>query len=188
MTPLRRIRTVLQAELKNAQRIVVLAVGSSLRGDDAAGLLTGAYLQKKLDPLLNDRVLILFGETAPENLSGQVRAFAPSHVLVLDAIDGEPLPGAVVVHPVDRSDDNASCSTHGLPLRLLVLYLIHELSCKVTILGLQAASREIAAPPTKIVRAAARKLAGLLSQLLPLALNPPRPRSAVARVEKPAGD
>ena len=86
----------LRARLDKASRIAVLAVGSSLRGDDAAGLLTARRLQKLRWPK-RPSVKVLLGETAPENLTGEIRAYQPTHLVVIDAIDSEPGDGIALL-------------------------------------------------------------------------------------------
>ncbi len=75
-------------------------------------------------------------EEAPENFTGAVRAFAPSHVLVLDAASAGFPPGTVF--PVDPSAvPDEDVSTHRTPLSTLADYLERTVGCRVLVLGIE---------------------------------------------------
>ena len=95
---------------------------------------------------------VFFGETTPENLTGEIRAFGPSHVVILDAADLGRRPGTVELVPVDAPSLSVSASTHGLPLEVLANYLRQSIGCDVLVLGIQPASRQFGRPPSKSVR------------------------------------
>ena len=63
----------LKPELKGASKIVVLGVGSELRGDDIAGILAAENLKGKT----SDKLQVLIGGTAPENLTGEIKKLKP---------------------------------------------------------------------------------------------------------------
>jgi hydrogenase 3 maturation protease len=76
---------------------------------------------------------------APENSSGELRALAPSHVIIVDAADMGEAPGTVKL--LDPSEaGGASFATHGLPLSVLAAYLTTEMGCKVIMIGVQPRS------------------------------------------------
>lgn len=128
---------------KEAQRIAVVGVGSDIRGDDEAGILTVNYLDgilKKIDGTSKINIRLFWGGTAPENLSGQIRNYSPTHLLFIDAVDAEKNPGEVVFFSTQEEISGFSFSTHRLPLFLLAEYLNNSIGCKVLCLGIQPKS------------------------------------------------
>jgi hydrogenase 3 maturation protease len=157
------LTTILKRKLDGAARIAVLAVGSSLRGDDAAGLLVAAHLAKAPPASAAAPQLRVFvGETAPENLTGEIRQFQPTHLLIVDAADFGGTPGQVELIDPAALTQSMSASTHGLPLSVVASYLRESLGCQVFILGLQPASREFGRPVSAEVLRAAEELAALI--------------------------
>jgi len=131
------LRQPLQEILKGAHKIVVVGVGNSLRSDDGFGLLAAQLLLKKLPK--REKVEILLGESAPENLTGSIRKLKPSHVVLIDCAEMGLSVGSVkIIDPATIS--GVSASTHNLPLGLLLHYLEEEIKCKCFILGIQPKS------------------------------------------------
>jgi len=129
--------------LSGAERLAVLGAGSTLRGDDAAGMVLTERLQERFIDAKNIRCYP--GETAPENYSGSIMRFYPTHLLVVDAADMGEMPGAVF--PVDPKDvGGISCCTHMLPLKVMLTYLAQETGAKLLLLGIQPKSMEFEAP------------------------------------------
>jgi hydrogenase 3 maturation protease len=117
--------------------VVLLGVGSELRGDDAAGI----RIAQRMESLHLPGVSALDGGTAPENLTGEIRRLSPSHLIIIDSADmGDP-PGAVrLLDPDDIG--GMSFGTHALPLSVLAGFLSKETGCRVTIMGIQPRSLE----------------------------------------------
>lgn len=123
-------------------RIAILGIGSTLRSDDAAGVLVARRLTESGLFLDLDSVLVLEAGHAPENCTAALRRFAPDIVLLIDAADlGKP-PGAIRWIGMDEID-GISASTHSLPLSMLAKYLSLELDCEVKLLGIQPGSVEV---------------------------------------------
>ncbi|MCE5236015.1 MAG: hydrogenase 3 maturation endopeptidase HyCI [Clostridiaceae bacterium] len=141
--------------LSGAERLAVLGAGSTLRGDDAAGMVLIEYLTERFGAKENMRCYP--GETAPENYSGSIRRFAPTHLLVVDAADmGFP---SGEVFPIDPNDvGGLSCCTHMLPLKVMLTYLAEEIGAKLLLLGIQPESMEFEAPLTAKAEAAVNAL------------------------------
>ena len=137
-------------------RIAIIGVGHVLCGDDAAGVIAAKTLYDAYQD--QDRVLILFGGSAPENLSGSLRRYAPDLVIMIDAADFSDTPGAI--RWLDwRTTSGLSASTHTLPLRLVCSYLTEEIGCSVALLAIQPArvsygpmSREVDRSTQEIVQ------------------------------------
>jgi hypothetical protein len=70
---------------------IILTVGNRMMGDDAAGPLLAALLQRSPAPGWQ----VLDGGLAPENVVHRVRAIAPGRVLIVDAAEMELEPGEV---------------------------------------------------------------------------------------------
>ena len=165
MTPLRM--DTLRPHLAGAKRVAVLGIGSTLRGDDVAGrLAAAAFRQAWRAARRAPRVVVFLGETAPENLTGEIRRFRPSHLIMLDAADMGREPGCVERIPADRTVANSAMSTHSLPLRMLGEYLRDSGVGEVVIVGIQPLSCEFGKEPSDAVRAAAREVAAALMRSL----------------------
>lgn len=146
---------------RTPNRIVIVGVGSSLRSDDAAGLRIAEELRKLDLP----SVLVLLGDTAPENVTGEIRRALPSHVIFVDAAKFGETPGAVrLVDSVEIG--GMSSSTHTLPLEVIADYLKQELGCRVLFLGLQPKVVEFGEGLSEEVAAAVAETVATLAQAL----------------------
>lgn len=164
-------RVHLAERLRGAQRIAVLAVGSALRGDDVAGLLVAQHVDRLLSregcehasrrPLAPE-IRTFMGETAPENLTGEIKRFAPTHLIVVDAADCWTDVGHVGIIGSDAPSGNLSFSTHSLPLAVMTDYLSRFIQCQVVMIGIQAAARAFGQPPSAQVLASANELAAAI--------------------------
>lgn len=104
------------------------------KGDDRLGCALAQALAKKL-PVCPD-IRIVSGGEAPENFTGTIRVFAPSHVILLDAVDHDLAPGTVFLAD-ERSILLGDMTSHHLPLRLLMRFLGASLPCRVILVGVQ---------------------------------------------------
>lgn len=125
-----------RAIVADLPRLAILGIGHPLRRDDAAGM----EVCERLRPALGARndTLIVNGGPAPENCVGQLRAFAPDRVVVIDAARMGRPPGTL--RRIDPSDsDGWGASSHTLPLPMFCRYLEQTLGCDVTLLGIEPA-------------------------------------------------
>lgn len=143
----------------------MLAVGSDLRGDDAAGLLVAHHL-KGLPRFKCPRMKIFLGETAPENLTGEIKKYKPTHLVVIDSADTQGAPGKVAVLELDGEILGTSFCTHALPITIMLRYLLKSIPCQIVILGIQPLSMEFNKPATKSVQLAALRVARHIHQVL----------------------
>lgn len=121
--------------------MVVLGVGSELRGDDAIGL----KVVEKLQEVNNPRLVALAGGTVPENLTGEIKRLKPSHLIIVDAADLKEAPGTIkLINPEEIG--GYSFSTHALPLKVLIDFIREDWPCKVTIIVVQPKSLSFNAP------------------------------------------
>jgi len=156
---------LLKGKLRGARRLAVLGAGSTLRADDAAGIRAVEQLQDSFAPDKYPELLCCAGETAPENFSGKIRRFRPSHLLVLDAADLGLPPGAVREIPVQCVGGPTYCS-HMLPLRVMIDYLAGETGCAATLLGIQYQSLAFDGGMTAPVRDSVAALCAALGCVL----------------------
>jgi len=160
---LKNLRQALETppKLQSRRRIVVVGVGSALRSDDVAGI----RIAERLHELAIDGVHTVIGHTAPENVTGEIRRFAPSHVLFVDAADLGQAPGSVRVF--ESADiGGMTSSTHTLPLHVIADYLKKELGCRVLFLGLQPKSLEFGDVISGEVAAAIEETVAALAEAL----------------------
>jgi hydrogenase 3 maturation protease len=157
---------ILKQKLSNAQRVAVLGVGSELRGDDIAGLLAARQIKentknKSSAPLLQ----VFIGETAPENLTGEIKQFAPTHLIVIDAAELNKEPGHIEVMGLEKISGASFC-THSLPLKVIIGYLLESFKFEPIVIGIQPKTLTFGAEPTKEVITAAKDLAKTIAKLL----------------------
>lgn len=131
------------------RRVAVVGVGHALRGDDAAGL----ALAERAAPLSGERLLVLEGGPAPENITGVLRRFKPELVLLVDAAEMGATPGAVRWLSADDVE-GLSATTHTMPLSILAHYLEQEFGCQVYLIGIQPAQNGIGQPLSQAVERA----------------------------------
>jgi hydrogenase 3 maturation protease len=154
------LQAILRSSLAGASRIAVLGIGAELRGDDAAGSLIAQRLKARLSAEEMQRVLPVFGGAAPENVTGEICEFEPSHVLMIDAAALGLAPGeGRLIGPEEIS--GVSFSTHMLPISILIAFLQERLpSARILALGLEPRGTELLAPPSKEILAAVDAIVG----------------------------
>ena len=137
-----QIKTILKDKLKDAQRVAVLGIGSPLRADDAAGLMIVQELKTYIKHKKKRNLLKVFlGETAPENLTGQIKKFKPTHLIIIDAVDFHLETGALRVVDI-RAEAGVSFSTHRVPVGIFRDYLYKSIHCETILIGMQPGSTE----------------------------------------------
>lgn len=160
-----RLKAALKTRLKGARKPALLAVGSDLRADDAAGLLVAGHL-KNLSPPLGRRLKVFLGDTAPENLTGPIKRYAPSHLIVVDSAESGAATGAVSVMDVSDAIGGTTFSTHYLPLTIMLRYILESIDCEVIIIGIQPASLMFGAATSKAVEKSAARVAAAIHEAL----------------------
>jgi len=136
------IKTILRDKLKNAQRVAVLGIGSELRADDAAGLIIAKELKAYIKDKKKKSLLKVFlGQTAPENLTGQIKKFKPTHLIVIDAVDFHLKTGSLRVVDI-CTEAGVSFSTHRVPIGIFRDYLYKSIQCETILIGMQPGSTE----------------------------------------------
>jgi hydrogenase 3 maturation protease len=152
-------------QLQGAEKVFVLGIGMDWKSDDRLGVALAQTLAKKLpaDP----GIRIISGGEAPENFTGAIRAFLPSHVILLDAVDHGLAPGTAFLAD-EQSITVGDMTSHHLPLRLLMRFLGTSLPCRVILVGVQPQTllpgNRLSAPVKKTLPALAEFLAQALRE------------------------
>lgn len=120
----------------------MLGIGSPLRADDAVGLMIAQELKDYIKDKKRKNLLKVFlGETAPENLTGQIKKFKPTHLIVIDAVDFHLKAGSLRVVDI-CTEAGASFSTHRVPIGIFRDYLYKSIGCETILIGMQPGSTE----------------------------------------------
>lgn len=164
--PNQNLKSGLKKKLSGVTRLAVLGIGSRLRQDDIAGILAAQYLEEAFQHRKSGIPLkIFFGESAPENITGKIRDFNPSHIIIVDSADIQDTAGKIAFIPADDIGCS-SFSTHRMPLKMLVDYLSQMLKCNIIIIGIQPKSLSLKGKPSLEVRKSARLLADVIKEVL----------------------
>jgi len=131
----------LTSETGEPPRVAIVGIGNNLRNDDAAGMLVARELLHRERAADVSHLLVIQAGHAPENVTGELRSFAPELILLIDAAEMRDVPGAICWVPI-QSIEGMSASTHSLPLSMLARYLTLELNCMVALIGIQPKSNE----------------------------------------------
>jgi len=155
------LKTILEKKLKNAKKIAVLGIGSELRADDAAGFLVAEELKKIKDSKLK----VFLGSTAPENLTGEIIRYKPTHIIIIDSADTDQKPGFILL--VDPEEvGGVSFSSHMLPIKMIVDYLLESLKCEIIIIGIQPKILTFGETISKEVKKSAKQISNVIRQIL----------------------
>ncbi|MFH0839540.1 MAG: hydrogenase maturation peptidase HycI [Candidatus Omnitrophota bacterium] len=156
------LKRELSNRLSGIKRVAVLGIGSQLKGDDAAGIIAAMRLKELIaKKSLSRDVEIFMGGTAPENITSEIKKFAPSAIIIIDSADIGSSPGDIGL--IDAEDiGGISLSTHNLPATMLIEYLKQFLKCEVWIIGIQPKSLKFGAELSPEVKDAAELLADSL--------------------------
>jgi hydrogenase 3 maturation protease len=152
----------LKTALKGASRVAVIGVGSDMRGDDAAGIEIVRRLKRRVK---SPKVLLIEAGVAPENFTGSIKKFSPSHVLMIDATDFGAKAGTVILSE-SEAIVGRPISTHTMPLTLFANYIEGETGAKVMLLGIQPNRADLESPMSEQVRRTVEELEAALVELL----------------------
>jgi len=128
-------------QLYGAKKVFVLGIGMDWKSDDRLGCALARALARALAKKLpaEPGILVVSGGEAPENFTGAIRAFAPSHVILLDAVDHDLAPGTVFLAD-EQAISVGDMTSHHLPLKLLMRFLGGSIPCRVLLVGVQPQS------------------------------------------------
>lgn len=149
--------------LKDCRRLLVLGVGNMEKGDDAAGAACAEALARGLKKKKRPRLRIINAGQVPENYTGEIRRFAPTHIVIIDACRSRRKAGSVsVVTP--RLIAGGDPSTHRMPLSMLIQYLEETTGGATLLIGIEPATMNLNAPLSPEVARAVERVAGRLAQ------------------------
>ena len=158
--PTPNLKTFLKDRLSGAAKVAVLGIGSSLRGDDVAGMLVIEYLKKNpASRRISKRIGLFGGATAPENLTGEIRAFKPGHIIIVDSAEMKEKPGTILVLRPEEIGGGVTFSTHNMPARILSEYFKKSVKCGITIIGIQPRSVRFGDGVSRLVKSASKEVA-----------------------------
>ena len=146
------LKSALSTENKKV-KLSVLGVGSDLRADDAAGLLVVEALSKKM----SKNIQLLYGATAPESLTGEIKKFAPTHLIVVDCADMKEKPGTINLIK-EENISGLSFSTHTLPLAIILDYLQKSFKYVPLVIGIQPKNLEFCGEVSGEVKKACKEV------------------------------
>lgn len=129
------LKRTLRSRLEGARRIAVIGIGSDLRGDDAAGMITAEKIGKFFRN--SRRIKVYLGGTAPENLTGEVKRFKPTHLVIIDTAEMKEKPGTILFLDPEIIGEGVTFTTHKLPAKVLIQYFQSSFSCKAIFIGIQ---------------------------------------------------
>lgn len=163
---MQNLKKDLKDRLSSWERLAVIGVGSELRADDACGVIAAKKLKQALDgEIKKGRVAVFIGATAPENITSQLRHFAPTHVLIIDSCSMSASAGeARLIDP--RDIRGVSFSTHRMPLGILAEYLKASLGCEVALLGIQPEDIAFGSPVCARVSRSIDNVCAMIKEIL----------------------
>ena len=157
----------LEIKLKSAKRVAILGIGSQLRQDDAAGMLVSSFIDESIGRgPLRRRIKVFYGGTAPENLTGEIKAFKPSHLIIIDTIDAGKKAGSIYLFKPEEIAGGASFSTHKMPAKVLMRYFTGELKSETILIGIQPKSIEFGKRASRSVISSTGEVAAAIARVL----------------------
>ncbi|MDD5730589.1 MAG: hydrogenase maturation peptidase HycI [Candidatus Omnitrophica bacterium] len=158
------LKKIIREKLKGAKRVALLGVGSELRGDDAAGILAAKQLKKAVK-VKQVKFKVFLGETAPENFTGEIKKFNPTHLIIIDTADAGKKAGTLMlINP--ETVGGISFSTHVMPTKIMVDYLLSSIDCQIIILGVQPKNLAFGDPLSHEVEHAVEDITSALESCL----------------------
>lgn len=157
------LKSQLSDFLKDCEKLIVLGVGNELKSDDGIG----PFIIKKLqfENIENKKLILIDGQTVPENFTGKIRKEKPTHLIIIDACLMNSNPGDMQI--VDRYDfASIGISTHSMSLSFFVKYLEKDTEFKITFVGIEPESMDWGEKPTPKVEKAADEFIKTLKELI----------------------
>jgi len=164
---MQKLEKRLRKILEGCSRIAVLGIGSELCADDAAGILLVRQLRSRISAYPFDSLEFegFEGGNAPENTTGFISAFKPSHILLIDAAEIGTSAGEFREISAEEIPD-ICFSTHTLPLKIIVDYLGKATGAIISVIGIQPGNLDFGNPTTPEIDNGVKRLSGLLHRVM----------------------
>ncbi|MFA6216435.1 MAG: hydrogenase 3 maturation endopeptidase HyCI [Candidatus Omnitrophota bacterium] len=160
------LKKKLKNKLTGARRIAVLGVGSDICSDDVAGMRVASLLEAHLKKRRGKIKFKFFaGGTAPENFTGEIKKFKPSHLIIIDCADFGKKPGVVSIFGIEDLG-GITFSTHRLPANIMADYLMQSVQCGCLIVGIQPKTLKFGESLSKEVSRSVDSLVSLMGESL----------------------
>jgi len=153
----------LRTWLRDATRVVIVGVGNTIRSDDHVGVRVVEDLRGKV----SESIRLIESETVPESFIEEIKGFAPSHVLLIDAAVLGLKPGTVRLLEAEELKTQSSVSTHALPLRLFSEDVKALTGARIAFLLIEPKSTEFGEMLTPEIAGVATILDQILVAVLP---------------------
>lgn len=146
--------------LKNVKPadVVLVGIGNTLKGDDAAGSILAARLQ-----LLPNDLSVLDAGSVPENHIGKIIALKKPILIFADAMDFKGEPGEFKIFNINDIYDG-NIATHSFSLGFLTDLIRSEVDCSSYVLGIQPVSMKMGEAISEQVRMAIDRLIALVAE------------------------
>jgi hydrogenase 3 maturation protease len=120
-------------------KIVIVGIGNTLRGDDAAGPELIRKLKNSQFLIPNSQLSFIDVGEAPENYLEKIVQQKPNTIILVDAVDFGSSPGRVKLFEPEKLE-GGGLSTHNASLKLITKYLKKATKADISLLGIQPKS------------------------------------------------
>ena len=154
------LKAILDESLKRRGDLVLIGIGSPLRGDDGVGVRIANMLRKVVK---HDRVKVLVLEDRVDLLPKALKKLNPAVLLFFDAADFGGRPGEIILMSLPESSGK-TISTHEIPLELIIK--VSGVRSPVYVIGVQVMSLEFGGDLSPAIKAAGDEIVGFLQEIL----------------------
>ena len=149
--------------LEDKNKVIIVGIGNELKCDDGVGPFIINKLKKK--DIENPNLILIDGQTVPENFTGKIKKENPSHIILIDACVMGCKPGEF---KIVNDDDfvNIGISTHSMSLSYFVKYLKQNNNFKIIFIGIEPKSMDYSDKPTEIVEKGAYEIINIFEGIL----------------------
>jgi len=159
----------LQNRLQSSRRIAIVGIGAEVRGDDVCGMLIAQHIEKHLSRRTS-HIKVFLGSTAPENLTGEIRKFKPTHIVMIDAAQIKGVRAQAILFTPQEMDEVSFC-THRLPLSVMAAYLQQSLSCEVMCVGVRSRSTAYNGPVSPEMKKRIKEVTAIMVDVLGMSVK-----------------
>ncbi len=150
-----------QLKQLSRSKTLIIGVGNTLKGDDAAGPVVCEQLAGKISAEIIDT------GTVPENYIQTIVRKDPQNLLIIDAVDFNASPGTIEIFRPEQLSSFAF-STHTLSPRLFIDMIKQQIKVDVYLLGIQPAQTQLGQNISNSVSEAIQQVTDVLVELFPL--------------------